>query len=210
MTTYGGPSSSGSAGPRNNIVSASLDLGESGRPFVLAQQLRDSCRKWLLAEGSDVDLVIDRVVLEQIITRLPKKTAEWVQCHRPTSLDSAIQLAEDHMVACQGGGEPFQLSLSLPLFCPPLSLDLSLFPGLVRPAHLAPGAERPRRRFMDPGGRDSLLPGRTPLLLLPFLRISHLTHSLPQERRAGLGRLVGGVGTRIILWINVRLWKLGR
>ncbi|XP_048038258.1 uncharacterized protein LOC125263290 [Megalobrama amblycephala] len=70
----------------------SLDLGESGRPFMMAQQLRDSCRKWLLAEGSDMDLVIDRVVLEQFITRLPEKTAEWVQCHRPTSLDSAIQL----------------------------------------------------------------------------------------------------------------------
>uniref|UniRef100_A0A673L0D0 Gypsy retrotransposon integrase-like protein 1 n=1 Tax=Sinocyclocheilus rhinocerous TaxID=307959 RepID=A0A673L0D0_9TELE len=54
----------------------SLDLGESGRLFVLAQRLRDSCRKWLLAEGSDVEHIIDRVVLEQFITRLPKKTAE--------------------------------------------------------------------------------------------------------------------------------------
>lgn len=27
----------------------SLDLGESGWPFVLAQQLRDACRRWLLA-----------------------------------------------------------------------------------------------------------------------------------------------------------------
>lgn len=26
----------------------SLDLGESGRPFVIAQQLRDACRTWLL------------------------------------------------------------------------------------------------------------------------------------------------------------------
>ncbi|KAL0199701.1 hypothetical protein M9458_002888, partial [Cirrhinus mrigala] len=47
----------------------------------MAQQLRDSCRKWLLAEGSDVELIIDHVVLEQFITRLPRKTAEWVQCH---------------------------------------------------------------------------------------------------------------------------------
>ncbi|XP_067231921.1 zinc finger and SCAN domain-containing protein 1-like [Chanodichthys erythropterus] len=84
----------------------SLELAESGRPFVMAQQLRDSCRKWLLAEGSDVEKIVDRVVLEQFITRLPKKTAEWVQCHRPTSLDSAIHLAEDHMVACPGVGEP--------------------------------------------------------------------------------------------------------
>uniref|UniRef100_A0A9J8CUW3 SCAN box domain-containing protein n=1 Tax=Cyprinus carpio carpio TaxID=630221 RepID=A0A9J8CUW3_CYPCA len=75
----------------------SLDLGESGRPFAMAQQLRDSCRKWLLAEGSDVEHLIDLVVLEQFIARLPKKTAEWVQCHCPTSLDLAVYLAEDHM-----------------------------------------------------------------------------------------------------------------
>ncbi|KAI7796732.1 hypothetical protein IRJ41_005254, partial [Triplophysa rosa] len=76
----------------------SLGLGESGRPFVMAHQLRDSCRKWLLAGKGDVEDIIDRVVLEQFIARLPKRTAEWVQCHRPTSLDAAIHLAEDQMV----------------------------------------------------------------------------------------------------------------
>ncbi|KAI2644928.1 Retrovirus-related Pol polyprotein from transposon 17.6 [Labeo rohita] len=92
----------------------SLELGENGRPFVMAQQLRDACRRWLLAGGSDVDQIIDRVVLEQFIARLPKKTAQWVQCHRPTSLDLAIQLAEDQMVACHGVGETLpSVSLSL-------------------------------------------------------------------------------------------------
>ncbi|XP_067228717.1 neurotrophin receptor-interacting factor homolog [Chanodichthys erythropterus] len=115
----------------------SLDLGESGRPFVLAQQLRDSCRKWLLAEGSDVDRIIDRVVLEQFITRLPKKTAEWVQCHRPTSLDSAIELAEDHMVACQGVGEPLPSaslspSFNSPSLSKPVPLPRSRPPGPPR------------------------------------------------------------------------------
>ncbi|XP_048042076.1 uncharacterized protein LOC125265726 [Megalobrama amblycephala] len=121
----------------------SLDLGESGRPFMMAQQLRDSCRKWLLAEGSDVDLVIDRVVLEQFITRLPKKTAEWVQCHRPTSLDSAIQLAEDHMVACQGVGEP----LPAASFSPSL-----LSPSLSRPVPL-PRSRPPGPLCVPPRGR---------------------------------------------------------
>ncbi|XP_067236718.1 uncharacterized protein [Chanodichthys erythropterus] len=121
----------------------SLDLGESGRPFTLAQQLRDSCRKWLLAEGSDEDLVVDRVVLEQFITRLPKKTAEWVQCHRPTSLDSAIQLAEDHLVACQGGGEPL----------PAASLSPSLLsPSLSRPVPL-PRSRPPGPPRVPPRGR---------------------------------------------------------
>ncbi|RXN08062.1 zinc finger protein 444-like [Labeo rohita] len=37
---------------------------------------------------------------------LPRKTVEWVQCHRPTSLDLAIQMAEDQMVACPGPLDP--------------------------------------------------------------------------------------------------------
>ncbi len=60
------------------------------RPFVMAQQLRDSCRRWLLAGENNVDHIIDRLVLEQFIVRLPKKTAQWVQRHHPASLDLAI------------------------------------------------------------------------------------------------------------------------
>lgn len=36
--------------------------------FVMAQQLRDVCRRWLVVEGSDVDQIIDQVVLEQFIS----------------------------------------------------------------------------------------------------------------------------------------------
>ncbi len=107
------------------------------RPFVMAQQLRDACRKWLMAESRDVEGVIDLVVLEQFIVRLPRRTAEWVQCHRPTSLTQAIQLTEDHMVACPGVGEP-RINRSL---SPSLSL---LLPSLARfqlPGH---GCRRPR------------------------------------------------------------------
>uniref|UniRef100_A0A8C1LM62 Gypsy retrotransposon integrase-like protein 1 n=1 Tax=Cyprinus carpio TaxID=7962 RepID=A0A8C1LM62_CYPCA len=101
-----------------------LTLEESGRPFVMAQQLRDSCRKWLMADSSDVEDVIDRVVLEQFVAKLPRKTAQWVQCHRPTSLNQAIQLAEDQMVACPGVGDPLpSATLSLSFSPPPLSLS---------------------------------------------------------------------------------------
>ncbi len=95
-------------------------LGENGRPFVMPHQLRDACRRWLLAGEGSVEQIIDRVVLEQFIAWLPKKTAQWVQCHRPASLDLAIQLAEDQIVACHGVGETLpsvSLSLSpLPFF----------------------------------------------------------------------------------------------
>ncbi len=56
----------------------SVELGDNGRPFVLAQQLRDACRKWLMAEPRDVEGVIDLVVLEQFIARLPGQTASRV------------------------------------------------------------------------------------------------------------------------------------
>lgn len=69
---------------------------------------------WLIG---DVEQIIERVVPVQFIVRLPKETPQWVQCHRPTSLDLAIQLAEDQMVVCSGVGE------SLPFVC--LSLSLS-------------------------------------------------------------------------------------
>ncbi len=88
----------------------------------------DACRRWLLAGKGGVDQIIDRVVLEQFIARLPKKTAQWVQCHRPASLDLAIQLAEDQMVACQGVGETLpsvSLSLPSPSVSPPIFLPRS-------------------------------------------------------------------------------------
>ncbi len=80
----------------------SVELGDNGRPFVMAQQLQEACRKWLMAEPRDVEEVVDLVVLEQFIARLPRGTAEWVKCHCPTSLTQAIQLTEDHLVMCPG------------------------------------------------------------------------------------------------------------
>ncbi|XP_067305994.1 zinc finger protein with KRAB and SCAN domains 7-like [Pseudorasbora parva] len=126
----------------------SLEWGEAGRPFAMAQQLRDSCRRWLLAGGSDVDLIVDLVVLEQFIARLPRKTAEWVQCHRPTSLETAIHLAEDHLVACPGVGAPLLTSRSL---SPP-----SVFPSppIPLPRSRPPGPPR-----ISPRGRGGMGPG---------------------------------------------------
>ncbi|XP_067312459.1 zinc finger protein with KRAB and SCAN domains 7-like [Pseudorasbora parva] len=134
--TSRGPSFSGSTGPRSNTGSGSAPWSGVRRPFAMAQQLRDACRRWLLAGGSDVDHIVDLVVLEQFIARLPRKTAEWVQCHRPTSLETAINLAEDHLVACPGVGEPplTSHSLSPPSVSPsrPVPLPRSRPPGPPR------------------------------------------------------------------------------
>uniref|UniRef100_A0AAR2L553 SCAN box domain-containing protein n=1 Tax=Pygocentrus nattereri TaxID=42514 RepID=A0AAR2L553_PYGNA len=77
-------------------------------PFVLAQQFRDSCRRWLLSEECDSKEVLDLVVLEQFITRLPEETAAWAQCHQPESMDEATKLSEAHMAAYSGAGASTQ------------------------------------------------------------------------------------------------------
>uniref|UniRef100_A0A9J7X034 Uncharacterized protein n=1 Tax=Cyprinus carpio carpio TaxID=630221 RepID=A0A9J7X034_CYPCA len=128
-----------------------------GRPFVLAQQLRDSCRKWLLAGGSDAEAILDKVVLEQFISRLPRRTAQWVQCHRPASLDLAIQLAEDQLAACSGVGEPLP-SISLSLSSP-----VSLSSPSPKPVPV------PRTRFVRSIDGQILQPDRT--LSYPYFAI---------------------------------------
>lgn len=40
-----------------------------------------------------MDGIVNLVVLEQLVVRLPKGTAEWIQCHCLASLEEAIQLA---------------------------------------------------------------------------------------------------------------------
>ncbi|XP_051571400.1 uncharacterized protein LOC127450935 [Myxocyprinus asiaticus] len=44
------------------------------------------------------------MALQQFIAKLPKGTAEWVQCHRP--LDEAVQLAKDHLASYPGAVSP--------------------------------------------------------------------------------------------------------
>ncbi|XP_016379509.1 zinc finger protein 444-like [Sinocyclocheilus rhinocerous] len=140
----------------------------------MAQQLRDACRKWLLAGGSDVDQIIDRVVLEQFVARLPTNTAQWVQCHRPASLDLAIQLAEDQMVACQGGGTLPSVSLSLPLS--PTSKPVPL----PRSRGNLPPRAQPRWRG-GPAPASSSASG----VNVPLLSPGQLLDPLPPTRAAG-------------------------
>ncbi|XP_052435979.1 zinc finger protein 444-like [Carassius gibelio] len=188
----------------------SLELAEAGRPFVLAQQLRDSCRKWLLAGDGDAESIINAVVLEQFISRLPKKSAQWVQCHRPASLDLAIQLAEDQLAACSGVGEPLpavSLSLSVSPSPPLRNLSLSLGPvgwghrGL-RPAggwrwSLRPGPEVPHEGWPLPSDG-----GVKTLRLLPH--VNPLSHFLPLGQWGDPGQPAGVAGIRATLWTGAR------
>ncbi|XP_057200037.1 uncharacterized protein LOC130560338 [Triplophysa rosa] len=126
---------------------AGRGTAEEGHSFALAQQLRDSCRRWLRAEEGDVEKIVNRVVLEQFATRLPRQTAAWVQCHRPSSLDSAIQLAEDHLVTCPGVGEAI----------PSASLSHTPTPPPSRPVP-APRTRPPGPPRFPPRGRGGTVP----------------------------------------------------
>ncbi len=184
----------------------SLELGENGRPFVMAHQLRDACRRWLLAGEGGVNQIIDRVVLEQFIARLPTKTAQWVQCHRPASLDLAIQLAEDQMVACHGVGETLP-SVSLSLSPPLLFLPLPSCPGPVPAWFPEPSPDGGEARLRSRRPREPTPGRRGRPLLFPFPRSLHansLSPFPPLGWRGSLGRPAGVAGTRATLSIVVR------
>ncbi|XP_056585423.1 uncharacterized protein LOC130406867 [Triplophysa dalaica] len=128
----------------------SLELGDRGQPFAFAHQLRDACHRWLMAGANTTDDLVEKVTLEQFVGRLPRKTAQWVQCHRPSTLAQAIQLAEDQLVACpRVGGPLMSSSLSLPVTSPPLPSRPVPFP---RTRGTFPPRPAPRtRRFSEPG-----------------------------------------------------------
>ncbi len=105
----------------------SLELGENGRPFTMAHQLWDACHRWLLAGESDVEQIIDRVMLEQFIARLPQ-TRWW----RATGL-----------------AKPYRPSLSLstlPLLLLPLLFSLGPVPACYPGPSPDGGEDRHRSR----------------------------------------------------------------
>ncbi|XP_077948365.1 uncharacterized protein LOC144388950 [Gasterosteus aculeatus] len=76
----------------------------TGGDSAFGQRLRDAATRWLQPDGAGgVQGVLTRVVLEQFGEGLPARTAAWVQCHRPTTLEAAITLAEDHLAVHPNG-----------------------------------------------------------------------------------------------------------
>ncbi|XP_062418320.1 uncharacterized protein LOC134129059 [Pungitius pungitius] len=80
-------------------------LGPEDRPFSYGQRLKDSAARWLLPNGpGGAQAVMEKVVLEQLMVGLPERTAAWVQCHRPPTVEAAVTLAEDHLAVHPSGG----------------------------------------------------------------------------------------------------------
>lgn len=55
----------------------------------------NAAAKWLQPGLSEEEACM----LEQFVEGLPVDTAWWVRCHRPTSVEVAVTLAEDHLAA---------------------------------------------------------------------------------------------------------------
>ncbi len=181
----------------------SLELGENGRPFVMAHQLRDACRRWLLAGEGGVDHVIDQVVLEQFIARLPKGPRSGSSATARRRWIWPSNSPRTRWWRAMGLANPtIRLSLSLPLLC----LPLSSFPGPVPAWFLeSRDGEEDRHRSRRPGeptpGRRGQ-PARAPRSF-PFLRGLH-ANFLSHLWRGSLGRPVGVAGTRATSSIGVQ------
>ncbi len=184
----------------------SLELGENGRPFVMAHQLREACRRWLLAGEGGVDQIIDRVVLEQFIARLPTKTAQWVSATVRRRWTWPSNSPRTRWWRGHGVGEtlPVRLSLSpLPFFFSPYpSCPVPCRRGSPSPPRWrgGPAPESTAARANARGGGVGRCYSRSPGLSTPI----PLSPFPPLGWRGSLGRPAGVAGTRATLSIVVR------
>ena len=74
-----------------------IPFEDAGRPFSYAQQLLNAARRWLRPRQHSTEDVVEQVAQEQFVAGLPTSTANWIQCHRPASLEAAVVFAEDHL-----------------------------------------------------------------------------------------------------------------
>lgn len=120
-----------------------------------SQQLRDSFRWWLMAEEQNTEQFIEQVVLEQFVARLLTGIVEWVQCYWPTSVDEAMQLMKDQLVAVPDPGV----------------LGLSRFVSLLPSYPQKPEARTRFPPLLGRGEMGSLAPPLTPqpLVWIPLL-----------------------------------------
>ncbi|XP_064175108.1 putative SCAN domain-containing protein SCAND2P [Anguilla rostrata] len=94
--------------------------------------------------------VIEQVVLEQFVEGLPDGTANWVRCHRPTNLDGAVTLVEDHL-ALYPGSQQQERPEPAPRRRPPLRAGPSPLPRASTPPLPRPNFSSAYFPSTDPG-----------------------------------------------------------
>ncbi len=126
--------------------------GGEGRPFAMAHSLRDACSRWLLAGEGGVEQSSTVWCWSNLLARLPKKTAQWVQCHPRRRWTWPSNSPRTRWWRATGLAKPYRPSLSLspPLLFPPY------LPAQVPCRRGSPSPDPMERRTgTGVGGRES-------------------------------------------------------
>ncbi|KAM7166313.1 uncharacterized protein RBU57_007207 [Macrochelys suwanniensis] len=69
------------------------------QPWAFAQKLTDWATRWLRPDAHTVAQLMDQVILEQFVQRLPDSVRVWVRRHQPATLEAAVQRTEEYAEA---------------------------------------------------------------------------------------------------------------
>uniref|UniRef100_H3ADT0 SCAN box domain-containing protein n=1 Tax=Latimeria chalumnae TaxID=7897 RepID=H3ADT0_LATCH len=72
-------------------------LGTGERPQALAHRIRVLCQRWLKPEPRSGQEIVESVALEQFLWALSPNISRWVGRHRPSTLATGTQLAEEYV-----------------------------------------------------------------------------------------------------------------